>query len=693
MIMSSNSAHQNRLASETSPYLLQHADNPVDWYPWGEAAFDLARKSNKPILLSVGYSACHWCHVMAHESFENEQTGNLMNKLFVNVKVDREERPDVDKLYQSAHQLLTQRAGGWPLTMFINPDDQRPFFGGTYFPDEARHGMPPFRDLLTRVAEYYANSREEITAQGTELLQVLSRIEPQATAPDVVLNESALNDARQKISATFDREFGGFGNAPKFPHPTTLDRLLRDWRASANSPEPDVDALFMVSLTLTRMAEGGIFDHLGGGFCRYTVDRFWQIPHFEKMLYDNGPLLALYAQLHIATGDPTYAAVANETAAWILDDMLAPNGGFYSTRDADSEGEEGRYYVWTPDQAKALLEPVEFELFAKRYGLDVDANFEGNWHLSVRRPLDEIASEADEGLETVERRINVSRQKLLKRRQDRIAPARDDKQLTSWNALAIRGFAIAGRALENSDYVDAAVGSIAFIDKNLMHNDRLFVSFKDEQYKFPAYLDDHAFLLDALIETLQARWNSESLHLAIKIADLLIDHFFDDKDGGFFFTANDHEQLMHRTKSYADDATPSGNGIAVLAMQRLGFLLGEQRYLQVAETTLKNAWSAMAEYPQAHVSLLSALEEYIAHPEIIILRGEPAEIARWQVSAAKIYAPRRLLFAIPENAAELPGALAQRRAVANKTIAYRCVGPTCSLPMDSWEALATSMQD
>ena len=328
----------NRLLHESSPYLQQHADNPVDWYPWGDEAFQVARDTGKPVLLSVGYSACHWCHVMAHESFEDPPTAALMNELFINIKVDREERPDVDKIYQTAHQLLTQRGGGWPLTMFLDGEDQRPFFGGTYFPKEPRYGMPAFGELLQSVATYYADKRDEVRSQSARLQEVFGNLEPAPAGADSTLDSAPFATARATFEQTFDREYGGFGSAPKFPHPTTIDHLLRRWRASANDAEPDVEALFMATLTLTRMAEGGLFDHVGGGFCRYSVDRYWQIPHFEKMLYDNGPLLALYAQAALATGDPWFSDAANETADWMLSDMQADNGGFFATRDADSEG-------------------------------------------------------------------------------------------------------------------------------------------------------------------------------------------------------------------------------------------------------------------------------------------------------------------------------------------------------------------
>jgi len=685
--------HQNRLIDESSPYLQQHATNPVDWYPWGEEALQLARESNKPILLSIGYSACHWCHVMAHESFEDEATAELMNDLFVNIKVDREERPDLDQIYQTAHRVITQRSGGWPLTMFIDPEDQRPFFGGTYFPDEARHGMPPFRDLMTRVAEYFVSNRDEVRAQGDKLYSVFGQLEPGAIDAEQILNDTPLINARDRIAESFDREYGGFGTAPKFPNPTSFDRLLRGWRDTANDPEPDIDALFMVSLTLTRMAEGGIYDHIGGGFSRYSVDQYWQIPHFEKMLYDNGPLLALYAQLHIATGEPLFRQVANETADWMLGDMVSESGGFYSTRDADSEGEEGLFYVWTPEQVKALLPDDSYELFARRFGLDQGANFEGQWHLSVRHSIEELAKDSGKTPTEVSSTIDDARQLLLRERATRIHPDRDEKQLTAWNALAIRGFAIAGRALERADLIDKAAAAVDFIAAEMMVDGRLLASHKDGVSRLPAYLDDHAFLLDALLELTQSRWNTSHMLFAIELAELLLQRFYDSTGGGFYFTADDHEQLMHRPKPYADDATPSGNGIAAYALQRLGFILGETRYLDAAEKTLRSAWRAIDEFPHGHVSLVTALEEFTHHPEVIVIRGAADEIDRWRDSAAKLYAPRRMVFAIDSASQDLPGALAERQPIHGETVAYRCVGTHCSLPLGSWEALAAELSE
>ncbi len=689
--MTTNS--KNRLAGESSPYLLQHADNPVDWYPWGEEALQAARAGNKPILLSIGYSACHWCHVMAHESFEDDATAAVMNAQFINIKVDREERPDIDRIYQTAHQIITQRGGGWPLTMFLEPDEQRPFFGGTYFPPEPRHGMPSFRDLLERVAEHFRDDRASLSKQANEIVDVLGQLDPQRLDDSETLGPSPLAGARDAIGKLADREHGGIGNAPKFPQPAILNRLLRHWRASANGAEPDVEALFVVSLSATRMAEGGLVDQLAGGFFRYSVDRYWQIPHFEKMLYDNGPLLALYAELHLATGEPFFARVARDTASYLLGDLRSPEGGFYASRDADSGGREGGYYLWTPEQVRERLAQDDggeddYDLLAAHMGLDEEANFEGEWHLTLRRPLPDLARELGEDADELQTAVDRSREMLLSARAERPPPGRDEKCLTAWNALAIRGLAVAGRALDDHAMIDAAAKAVTFLQEHLQVDDTLMAVYADGRARYPAYLDDHAFLLDALLELLQARWNSAWLAQAIELADALLARFEDDA-GGFFFTAHDGEALMSRPKPLADEAMPSGNGVAALALQRLGFLLGESRYLAAAERTLRVAWRAMEEYPHGHATLISALEEYLEHPEIVVLRGPTEEIQTWQRSAAQLYAPRRLVFAIPADAQHLPGALADRRAAENGTVAYRCVGTHCSMPLTSFEALAS----
>jgi len=680
----------NKLGSETSPYLLQHANNPVEWYPWGEEALERAKEESKPILLSIGYSACHWCHVMAHESFEDADTADLMNRLFINIKVDREERPDLDKIYQSAHQLIQRRPGGWPLTMFLNYADQRPYFGGTYFPKNTMHGLPAFSELLQKAAEYCQDNQPEIKAHGTSVLEALAHLEPGEPAPGDSLSDEPLTGVREMLGQQFDQTHGGFGSAPKFPHPSNLDRLLRHWRSTAHGAEPDTQALFICSLTLTRMAEGGIYDQLGGGFCRYSVDAEWTIPHFEKMLYDNGPLLALYAQLWQASADDLYRRIASETADWVIRDMHSPEGGFYSTLDADSEGEEGRFYVWTPDDVRALLTEDEFNAIAARFGLDEPPNFEGRWHLRVAKSMQAVAESCGKPESTIRRLTNEGRVKLLATRNARIWPARDEKILTSWNALMIRGLAIASRALNRYELAEAATKSVDFIRSEMVRDNRLLATYKDGRARFNAYLDDYAYLLDAILELLQARWNHEHLSFAVWLAEQLLDNFQDPGQGGFYFTSKDHEQLIHRSKPMSDDALPSGNGIAAFGLTRLGHLLGEPRYLDAAAATLSVGWAGMKEFPYGHTALVTALEETLNPPEIVIVRGSAAELERWSESLSAIYSPRRLLLAIPDTETELPGALATRKPQEN-TVAYICRGTTCSAPITALESLAAEL--
>jgi uncharacterized protein YyaL (SSP411 family) len=441
------------------------------------------------------------------------------------------------------------------------------------------------------------------------------------------------------------------------------------------------------------MADGGIYDHVGGGFCRYSVDRYWQIPHFEKMLYDNGALLAAYAMAFLASGDRMFAETATQTADWLLADMRSPEGGFFAARDADSEGHEGLFYLWSPDEARDVVGESDYPVLAARFGLDEDANFEGRWHLTARRPVADVAAQAGLSTEDADAALERARQALFDRRATRIPPQRDDKQLTAWNGLAIRGLAIAGRALGKGEFVDAAARAMDFIVDKLLVDGRLLAAWKDDRARFPAYLDDHAFLLDALLELLQSRWSTDHLSLAISIADTLLELFEDREHGGFYFTANDHEQLMHRPKPYADESVPSGNGVAAFALQRLGFLLGELRYLDAAERTLRSAWHSMLEYPHGHVTLLTALEEYLDHPEIVVIRGDPDETARWRDSAARLYAPRRMVLAVPSDEDDLPGALRDRKAVEGEILAYRCLGTHCELPVTTWEALADALSE
>jgi uncharacterized protein YyaL (SSP411 family) len=679
---------RNHLAEETSPYLLQHADNPVEWYPWGEAALRKAEKENKPILLSIGYSACHWCHVMAHESFEDLGTAALMNELFINIKVDREERPDLDKIYQVAQQMLTHGSGGWPLTMFLTPR-QQPFFGGTYFPKEPRYGMPAFRDLLRRVAQYYREQGAEIAAQNEQLQAALAAIVPR---PDTgaVLDGSAMAQARAALEKSFDGTFGGFSGAPKFPHSSSIERCMRQWYATSAAPKPDLKALYMATLTLTRMAEGGLFDQLGGGFARYSVDGAWMIPHFEKMLYDNGQLLCEYARAHLATGEALFAKVAHETADWVLRDMRSAAGSFYSSLDADSEGHEGKFYVWRRDEVQSLLTPREYSAFSARFGLDRSANFEGEWHLHTYASLDDIAGALKESTQTVAELIEAARSKLLKARNLRVWPARDEKILCSWNALMIKALSLASRVLGRPDLAEAAGTAVDFIRHHLWRDGRLLATYKDGRAHLPAYLDDYAFLADALLELLQTRWRSSDLDFARQLAEVLLDQFEDKADGGFFFTAKDHEQLIHRSKTFADESVPSGNGVAASMLIRLGFLLGETRYLDAAERTLRAAWTGIKDYPQAHMSLVNALEDFLSALQILVVRGEASSAAHWASVLGKLYAPTRMIYAIPDDA-QLPPALAAKRP-GETTVAYLCSGMTCSAPLENLEEVTRALK-
>ena len=681
----------NRLQSETSLYLQQHQDNPVDWWPWGDAALAAARDEDKPILLSIGYSACHWCHVMAHECFENAEIAALMNRLFINIKVDREERPDLDKIYQVAHQLIVQRPGGWPLTMFLTPKDQLPFFGGTYFPPDARQGMPAFTDVLQKVSDFYHQDPDEAHRQGGAVREVFAKLEPdQSAAP--AIDDQPIRALRDVLEKHFDAEHGGFGNAPKFPQTASLLRLLNHWRASAHDAEPDLQALFISALSQTRMAQGGLMDQVGGGFFRYCVDRQWEIPHFEKMLYDNAQLLGLYAASWQTTGDPLFEATANATADWLLRDMRDADGGFYSTIDADSDGGEGAYYTWTPDEVRELLDADDYRLAEAWFGLTAGANFEGRWHLQASADTDNIAETFSLPDSQLRLRIDAIRERLRQGRGLRPAPGRDEKILTAWNAMTIKSLAQASRALSRPDLQQAATDCAHFLRQRLWHDNRLHASWQQGRAMLPAYLDDYALAADAVIELLQNEWRNEWLDWATALADVMLEQFEDGDAGGFFFTAHEHEKLMYRPKPIADDATPAGNAVAVRVLTRLGHLLGDSRYLQAAERTLAFAASAVAEYPQAHVSLIEAQAEYLSGTEAIILRGDAALIRQWRESAQRIYAPSRLVYAIDADDDGLPDAIAARKAPAEGALAYVCRGHQCLAAIDNWRDLASAIR-
>jgi uncharacterized protein len=683
--------YSNHLVAETSPYLLHHAHDPVEWYPWGSEALERARAESKPIHLSIGYNACHWCHVKQKESFQDEATARILNDNFINIKVDREERPDIDRIYQIAQQMLTQRGGGWPLTMFLTHDDQRPFFGGTYFPKEARYGLPAFKDLLLRVAEYYRQHAAELHRQNAALMAAFAELNPPPTGAASELTDSPLATCRAQLARSFDRRSGGFGGAPKFPHPQTIEWLLCRWHASARSSAPDLEARDMGTLTLRRMAEGGINDQLGGGFCRYSVDEYWMIPHFEKMLYDNAALLAAYADAALASGDALFAGVAHATADWVLREMQSAEGGYYSSLDADSEGHEGKFYVWDREEVRAALSADEFAAFAPRFGLEGPPNFEGRWHLRVAATIEDIARQLGHTPDEVAALIEAARVKLLAVRARRVRPARDDKVLTSWNALMIRGLAVAARTLARPELAVSATRALELIRTTLWRDGRLLATCMNGRAHLNAYLDDYVYLADAILELQQVRFRADELALAQQLIEVVLQHFADDAAGGFFFTSDDHEMLIHRSKAFADDATPAGNGIAARVLLRLGHLLAEPRYLVAAERTLRAAWTALEAQPLAHVSLLGALEEFLHPPASVIVRGEAGLIEGWRRELATQYAPSRLALAIPVDTPGLPPALANKARRAGP-VAYVCRGSSCSAPLDSLDALVAHLR-
>lgn len=675
----------NRLAETTSPYLKQHAYNPVDWWPWCAEALELARCEDKPILLSIGYSACHWCHVMAHESFEDEETAALMNELFVNIKVDREERPDLDKIYQNAHYLLSQRNGGWPLTIFLTSDEQMPFFSGTYFPPKARHGLPSFRGLIESVARAYHEQVDAILEQNTSLKQALIRLTAGDAPTEDSLDASPVSSGSKILKQQFDGQYGGFGTAPKFPHPDNLALLL-------HTGSDDQRALYCACFTLEKMALGGINDQLGGGFCRYSVDTEWMIPHFEKMLYDNGPLLSLYADAWRIIADPIFETACHRTAGWVMTEMQSPEGGYYSSLDADSEGEEGKFYVWSRDEVRQALSEEEYVVFSRCYGLNGKPNFEGKWHLHNYASIAAIGKDLGLKQDEVERHLENARQKLLALRSKRIGPGRDEKILSAWNALMIRGMTRAGRVLYQQDWVDSAAQALDFIRRELWHGGRLLAVHKDGVSHQTAYLDDHVMLIHALLEMLQTRWNTDHLHWALELAGVLLEHFEDKTAGGFYFTADDQEQLIQRPRIFTDDAMPSGNGIAAQVLLELSHLTGDMFYHEAAEKTLKAAWSGIRQAPHAHASLLLALDTFLTPGDLLIIRAQPRYFAQWRHAAEQKYSLKRSTYLIPAGESNLPKLLAQHQSP-DEGSAWLCRGFECLPPVASPEALAAMISE
>jgi uncharacterized protein YyaL (SSP411 family) len=678
----------NRLAGASSPYLRQHADNPVHWQPWDDAALADARERDVPILLSVGYSSCHWCHVMAHESFEDPSTADVMNAHFVCIKVDREERPDLDRVYQTTHQILTRQPGGWPLTVFLDPRDHVPFFSGTYFPRTPRMGMPGFVDLLQRVASVWAEQRDALSEQGAKVQQILNALNEAAEGDPALPDAALLDAAREQLGKGYDASDGGFGDAPKFPMAGSLERLLRHWAASGKR---DGDALEMVMHTLTRMARGGIFDHLGGGFCRYATDRAWVVPHFEKMLYDNGALLGLYADALSIAPDPLLETVVRDTADWLLREMQASEGGFYAALDADSEGEEGRFYVWHREQIRRALDDDEYRVLATLYGVDKPANFEGSWILHRRDAWRAVVERLDLDPADAEALLASGRAKLLALRDERERPERDEKVLAAWNGLAIGGLARAARVTGDERWLSAAQTAADFLREAMVEEGRLYASWTGGQLGARAYLEDHALVLEGVLELLQSAWRDVDARFAVELADALLQHFMDPEQGGFYQTAHDAEPLIHRPRPTMDEALPGGSAAAARGLQRLGQLMGRQDYADAARRALEQAAPFMARAPQAHGAMLDTLAEYLEPPEQILIRGP--EASTWARSSREGYRPDRRVFAITDASAAsegtatpvLPAYLPETPP--ETTTAWICRGGTCSLPITSRDGL------
>jgi uncharacterized protein YyaL (SSP411 family) len=687
---------RNRLDGASSPYLRQHAGNPVHWQPWDDAALVHARATDTPILLSIGYSACHWCHVMAHECFENPDIAALMNNAFVNIKLDREERPDIDRVYQLAHQALSQRGGGWPLTAFLDPQSLSPFYIGTYFPPEPRHGLPGFPEVLQRVRAYFNSNRDELRAHADQLQQWMQHAEAgrPGDTPDA---SAACAKALQRVESRFDAHWGGNAGAPKFPRATEVEWLLdMDARAAHQ----------MAHLTLASMAARGLQDHLGGGFFRYCVDANWAIPHFEKMLYDNAQLLPAYARL---AADPNVDASLRETAHaaaggivdWLARDMTAPNGAFYSSLDADSEGQEGKFYLWTRESTRASLSEAEFALAERAFGLERPPNFEGtDWHLLRVVPLDEIARQIERPVADARTEYAAARLKLFDARERRTHPARDDKILTAWNALAISGLARAARLLDDRRCSDMALRALDALRKSTWIDGTLLANAAEPAQRIPGFLDDHAFLLDALLETLQIRFDARDLECAIALADALLDKFADHAAGGFWFSTPAHGTPLARSRNWTDDALPNGNAVAIRSLLRLGHLIGDTRYLGSAERALRAGASALDQYPDACPTLLRALNEFERPRPQIWLRCAEDRAPAWKAGLHEGLRGKNIapggdpvdVFMVPPESGALPGVLAAREMRGEQGTAWVCAGLACQAPVTSPDELAAALQ-
>ena len=682
----------NRLADETSPYLLQHRNNPVDWFPWGEEAFETARSRDVPILLSIGYSACHWCHVMERESFENPEAAALMNERFVNVKVDREERPDVDSLYMTAVQRMTGH-GGWPMTVFITANGE-PFYGGTYYPPEPRQGMPSFSQVLLGVSEAWRERRDEVRRSAgalTDLLRETASLRP----PDGTATPEALHSAAVELVDRHDRRFGGFGGAPKFPQPLTLDFLLRHWYRTGYE-----DALRVVRHSLRGMARGGIYDHIGGGFHRYSVDPRWLVPHFEKMLYDNALLARLYLHAHLASGEAEFRDVAVDVLDYLLREMTSPDGGFYSAQDADSEGEEGIFYVWTPAELEEVLGEEGARRFGDLFGITPTGNFEGrNIPNLLARDGERLDDERDGSVAAARAVLSEFRPALLEARSRRISPETDDKVLTGWNAMAMRSFAEAARALNHEDFLQAARRNARFIETELWREGKLLRSYRVGRARIDAFLDDHALFVDALVSLYQADPDPHWIALAGEVAAAMLDRFWSEEEGIFYDVASGATDLVTRPRELNDSATPSGTSAAITALMRLGALTGDPLHLEIASRALAGLADVAPRFPQSFGELLGAMEMEVGgiHEVAIILADDRAGEALVEPLQSG-YHPSTVVAVRPAGAAGEAAEIAilllrDRPIVDGRPTAYVCRRFACQRPVTTPEELLAGIRN
>jgi uncharacterized protein YyaL (SSP411 family) len=673
----------NRLLSANSPYLLQHADNPVDWYPWGEEALSKAHAENKPIFVSIGYAACHWCHVMAHESFEDPETAAIMNEYFVNIKVDREERPDLDSIYMQAVVAMTG-SGGWPMSLFLTPAG-KPFYGGTYFPPLRRYNLPSFREVLLSVARLWKEDQQRLLQSSQEITEHIQKTAQEFSGQEP-LTKSTLEEAALALAQNYDWKHGGWGRAPKFPQPMAIEFLLR------RAVRGDRLALDIASHALSAMAKGGMYDVVGGGFARYSTDDLWLVPHFEKMLYDNAQLALVYLHAYLLTGKPKFRSVCEETLDFVSRELTHPEGGFFSSLDADSEGEEGKFYIWTEEDIHNLLpEPGEVDFFLAAYGITKEGNFEQ--HNVLQRHLDDVQLAKQFNMEEKDVPIRLGRLHalLLQARLNRIKPATDDKVLVSWNALMLSAFAEAARYLKRKDYLVLAQRNAQFLLRQLFVNGRLLRSWREGKAAQNGYLEDHAALCLGLLNLYQSDADLAWYEAAKSLLDDLLQHF-NDPAGGFFDTRDDHENLIHRPKDLQDNATPSGNALAATALLMMSAYTGRGNLRDLAESALQGIQSAAKQYPTAFGWWLSAIDFVLAPVQEVVILGDP-EDANQRALVETLWSTYRphLVAAISSDptAKNAPELLHERKMIQGKATAFVCRNFTCQMPVTQPDEFTT----